>query len=74
MVTAAQREYDQIKADLDAATLLVKEQERRVAQEQARLKEQQQKQSAAKEALVKAKAQLDKQQKALDRVWNKGDK
>ena len=71
-VAAAQKAYNEAQSDYDAASLLVTNQEKRVAQEQTTLKEQQKKQAAAKEKLNQAKAQLDRQQKALDKAW-KGD-
>jgi len=68
-VTAAKKAYAEAKSDYDASTQLLKEQENRVAQEQARLKGQQKKQAAAKARLTKAKSHLDKQQQVIDNAW-----
>jgi dsDNA-specific endonuclease/ATPase MutS2 len=73
-VTAAKKKHDDAKSDYDAATLLLKEQEQRIAQDQERLKELQKRQSAAKTRLTKAKAQLDHQQEVLDKAWKAGGK
>ncbi|MGZ8982470.1 MAG: hypothetical protein ACXW11_00780 [Methylotenera sp.] len=71
-VTTVQKEYDQAKADYDAATVLVNDQKRRVAQDQALLNELQKKQAAAEAKLVKTTASLDKRKAELNSAWNKG--
>ena len=68
--TAARKDYDEAKSSYDNVTLRVHEQEKRTAQEQARLKEQQDQQAAAKERLTKTKIELDKKVKILDQAWN----
>ncbi len=71
-MSAAQKKYDLEKARYDDATVLVNDQQQRVAQDQALLKERQQQQAAAKISMAKAKAQLDQEKKQLQKVWNKG--
>ncbi len=72
VVTAAQKDYDNAKADYDAATVMVNDQKKRVAQDQVILKERQNKQTKAKAKLVKAQALLNKRQNELNNAWNKG--
>jgi septal ring factor EnvC (AmiA/AmiB activator) len=72
VVTAAQKDYDNAKADYDATTVMVNDQKNRIAQDQAILKEREKKQAEAKAKLVKAQALLDKRQKELNDAWNKG--
>jgi hypothetical protein len=71
-VSAAQEQYDTAKAEHENAIQRVKDQEKRVSQEQARLKELLKKQAVAKAALDQARAHLAHQQKALDRAWQSG--
>lgn len=68
-VGVAQETLNKAQADLDAASEKVKLQKQRIAQEQAILKDLQKQQEAAKQEHNKAKANLDKQQKALDEAW-----
>lgn len=72
VVTEARNNYDQAKADYDASTVMVNDQKKRVAQDQAILKERKNKQTKAKAKLVKAQALLNKRQKELNNAWNKG--
>jgi len=71
-MSAAQKKYDIEKAHYDDATILVNEQQQRVAQDQALLKERQQQQAAAKLSMVKAKNRLDQEKIQLQKIWNKG--
>lgn len=68
--TAARKDCDEAKSSYDNVTLRVHEQEKRAAQEQARLKELQDQQAAAKDRLTKTKIELDKKVKILDQAWN----
>lgn len=69
--TTAQKDYELAKADYDAATVMVTEQEQRIAQDEAILKERLTKQATAKQNLEKAQELLDKRQQELNRAWNK---
>lgn len=71
MVTVAQKNYDNAQAELVNATLMVQKQEKILAQEQLMLKKEQDKQAAATLKVSKAKEELEKQQKALEKAWNK---
>ena len=71
MVTVAQKNYDNAKAELDSATLTLQKQEKVLAQEQLLLKKEQEKQATATLKVRKAKDELEKQQKALEKAWNK---
>ena len=71
-MTAAQHEYEDALSSHEAAAKLVKEQEKRLSQEQALLEKLRQKQTAAKAALDKAKARVDQQEKILNDAWNEG--
>ena len=71
MVTVAQKNYDNAKAELDSATLTLQKQEKVLAQEQLLLKKEQEKQATATLKVSKAKDELEKQQKALEKAWNK---
>ncbi len=73
-VRAAQNSYDAAQSDYEAASQLVKDQQQKIAKENALLKELLKKQSLAKEQLAKEKIQLDRQQQALDKAWNSGGK
>lgn len=68
----ARNNYDQAKADYDATTVMVSDQKKRIAQDQAILKERQNKQAMVKSQLVKAQALLNKRQSELNNAWNKG--
>ena len=70
-VTVAQKNYDNAKAELDSATLTLQKQEKVLAQEQLLLKKEQERQVAATLKVSKAKDELEKQQKALEKAWNK---
>ena len=70
--TQAQKQYDLEKTRYDDATQLVHEQQQRVAQDQALLKERQQKQAAAKAKMLEAKKKLDQENSRLKKIWNKG--
>lgn len=71
MVTVAQKNYDNAQAELVNATLMVQKQEKVLAQEQLMLKKEQDRQVAATLKVSKAKEELEKQQKALEKAWNK---
>lgn len=71
MVTVAQKNYDNAQAELVNATLMVQKQEKVLAQEQLLLKKEQERQVAATLKVSKAKEELEKQQKALEKAWNK---
>ena len=71
MVTVAQKNYDNAKAELDSAILTLQKQEKVLAQEQLLLKKEQEKQANATLKVSKAKDELEKQQKALEKAWNK---
>jgi hypothetical protein len=73
-MTALQKEYGGAQSDYDTTTQLLKEQEKRVAQDQARLQDLRQKQAAAKAHLDKTKAELDREQKSLDQAWSENNK
>ena len=73
-VTAAEDELSAARTDYGTLGKLVQDQEKRFAQEQARLKDLQQKQAKAKERLDQAQIKVDQEQKALDRAWEKGKK
>lgn len=68
-MAVVRKEYDAAQAELDAAKELVQQQEKRVAQEQARLKELQKKQSSANARLARIRPKFEQQQKALDKAW-----
>lgn len=72
VVTEAQKEYDNAKADYDTTSVMVNDQKRRVEQDQLLLKEREMTQAAAKAKLVKAQALLENRQKELNQAWNKG--
>lgn len=71
MVTVAQKNYDNAQAELVNATLMLQKQEKVLAQEQLLLKKEQERQAAATLKVSKAKEELEKQQKALEKAWNK---
>ena len=71
MVTVAQKNYDNAQAELVNATLMLQKQEKVLAQEQLLLKKEQERQATATLKVSKAKEELEKQQKALEKAWNK---
>jgi len=71
MVTVAQKNYDNAQAELVNETLMLQKQEKVLAQEQLLLKKEQERQAAATLKVSKAKEELEKQQKALEKAWNK---
>lgn len=72
--SAARNEMENAQADYDEATQRISDQEKRVAQDQALLKEQQEKQAAAKIRLKNAKVELDKKLQVLDKAWEVRDR
>ena len=72
--SAARNEMENAQADYDEATQRISDQEKRVAQDQALLKEQQEKQAAAKIRLENAKVDLDKKLQVLDKAWEVRDR
>lgn len=69
-VTAARKDYETAKTRNEDLSVKISDQEKRVQQEQARLKELQLQQSLATEKLAATKAELEKKQKALERAWD----
>jgi hypothetical protein len=72
--TNARNQYDAAKSDYDATTQQIAVQEKRVADEQMRLKALQDKQVAALEKMEATKAELDVKVKALEKAWEERDK
>jgi septal ring factor EnvC (AmiA/AmiB activator) len=72
--SAARNEMENAQADYNEATQRISDQEKRVAQDQALLKEQQEKQAAAKIRLENAKVDLDKKLQVLDKAWEVRDR
>ena len=72
--SAARDEYNQAKSDAADNTQKISAQEKRVADEQARLKQLQDNQTAANARLEKAKADLEVKEKALEQVWPERNK
>ena len=72
--SAARDEYNQEKSDAADNTQKISVQEKRVADEQARLKQLQDNQTTANARLEKAKADLDAKEKALEQVWPERNK
>jgi septal ring factor EnvC (AmiA/AmiB activator) len=70
----ARNEMENAQADYDEATQRISNQEKRVAQDQALLKEQQEKQAAAKIRLENAKVELDKKLQVLNKAWEVRDR
>lgn len=69
-VTVARKDYETAKTRNEDLSAKINDQEKRVQQEQARLKELQLQQSLATEKLAATKAELEKKQKALERAWD----
>lgn len=72
--SAARNEMENAQADYDEVTQRISDQEKRIAQDQAFLKEQQEKQAAAKIRLENAKIELDKKLQVLDKAWEVRDR
>ena len=72
--SAARDEYNQAKSDTADNTQKISTQEKRVADEQARLKQLQDNQTATNARLEKAKADLEAKEKALEQVWGERNK
>lgn len=73
-VSAAEHEYEEAQTGLEDVNARVRAQEKRIADEQARLKELQKEQVAARARVAKARNDLEQKQKALDRAWSAGGK
>lgn len=72
--SAARDEYNQAKSDAADNVQKISAQEKRVTDEQARLKELQDNQTATNARLEKAKADLEAKEKALEQVWPERNK
>ena len=72
--SAARDEYNQAKSDAADNTQKISAQEKRVADEQARLKQLQDNQTSANTRLEKAKTDLEAKEKALEQVWPERNK
>ena len=72
--SAARDEYNQAKSDAADNTQKISAQEKRVADEQARLKQLQDNQTTANARLEKAKTDLEAKEKALEQVWGERNK
>ena len=72
--SAARDEYNQAKSDAADNVQKISAQEKRVADEQARLKQLQDNQTAANARLDKAKADLEAKEKALEKAWDERNK
>lgn len=72
--SAARDEYNQAKSDTADNTQKISTQQKRVADEQARLKQLQDNQTAANARLDKAKADLEAKEKALEKAWDERNK
>ena len=70
----ARDEYNQAKSDAADNTQKISAQEKRVADEQARLKQLQDNQTATNARLEKTKVDLDAKVKALEQVWGERNK
>lgn len=73
-VSAARKDYDQAQVRYEDLSRKINEQEKRLTQEQARLKELQLEQMSAKEKLSTSKIDLDKKLKALETAWDNKNK
>jgi dsDNA-specific endonuclease/ATPase MutS2 len=71
---AARDEYNQAKTDAADNAQKISAQEKRVADEQARLKQMQDNQAAANTRLEKAKADLEAKEKMLEKAWEERNK
>lgn len=67
--SAARDEYNQAKSEVADNSHNIVAQEKRVADEQARLKQLQNNQATANTRLEKAKANLEIKEKALEKIW-----
>ena len=67
--SAARDEYNQAKSDAADNLQKISTQEKRVADEQARLKQLQDNQTATNARLEKAKADLEAKEKVLEQAW-----
>ena len=72
--STARDEYNQAKSDAADNVQKISAQEKRVADEQARLKQLQDNQTATNTRLEKAKIDLDAKEKALKQVWGERNK
>ena len=72
--SAARDEYNQAKSDAADNIQKISAQEKRVADEQALLKQLQDNQTATNTRLEKAKTDLDAKEKALEQVWDERNK
>ena len=72
--STARDEYNQAKSDAADNVQKISVQEKRVADEQARLKQLQDNQIATNTRLEKAKTDLDAKEKALEQVWGERNK
>ena len=72
--STARDEYNQAKSDVADNVQKISAQEKRVADEQARLKQLQDNQTATNTRLEKAKTDLDAKEKALEQVWGERNK
>ena len=72
--SAARDEYNQAKTDAVSNSQRISAQEKRVADEQARLKQLQDNQAAANTRLEKAKADLEAKEKLLEQAWAERNK
>ena len=72
--STARDEYNQAKSDAADNVQKISAQEKRVADEQARLKQLQDNQTATNTRLEKAKTDLDAKEKALEQVWDERNK
>ena len=72
--SAARDEYNQAKSDAADNTQKISAQEKRVADEQARLKQLQDNQITTNARLEKAKTDLEAKEKTLDQVWPERNK
>ncbi len=72
--SVARDEYNQAKSDAADNVQKISAQEKRVADEQTRLKQLQDNQTATNARLEKAKADLDAKEKALEQVWPERNK
>lgn len=71
---AARDEYNKAKTDVADNTQKISAQEKRVAGEQARLKQLQDNQAAANTRLDKAKADFEVKEKMLEKAWEERSK
>lgn len=72
--STARDEYNQAKTDAADNAQKISAQEKRVTDEQARLKQLQDNQAAANTRLEKAKADLEAKEKILEKAWDERNK